>query len=203
MRTLILVALLFVYGFSYSQIIPVIKIGDKLPLESEKMLNATDEKQYDFKAIKNENGILVIFSCNTCPFIVAWEDRYPIINELAKKNNVGFALVNSNYMKRGDDDSWDKMKEHASTLKYKWPYLLDNESKVANAFGAQTTPHVFLFDKNNKLVYKGTIDDNYKNADQVKDFYLKDALENLGKGKEITNKETRNIGCSIKRKIVD
>ncbi|NLU38055.1 MAG: thioredoxin family protein [Bacteroidales bacterium] len=178
----------------------MLKINEMLPAKTEKMKNALNDATVDLKSQVKKNGLLVIFSCNTCPFVVAWEDRYPMVNKLAEENNIGFVLINSNFMKRNDDDSWEAMKKHAVKLNYKWPYLIDNESVVANAFGAQTTPHVFLFDKELKLVYKGAIDDNYKDAAQVKEFYLKDAMQNLANGKEITNKETRNLGCSIKRK---
>lgn len=178
---------------------PVLNIGDQFP-QCEKMQCSSSDKTMDLKSLTGENGLLVIFSCNTCPFVIAWEDRYPMVNEIAQKNKIGFALINSNYMKRDGDDSVEAMKEHAKKHNYKWPYLVDNESKLANKLGAQTTPHVFLFDKNMKLVYKGAIDDNHKDASAVEKFYLKDALNNLGKGEEIQTKETRNIGCSIKRK---
>ncbi|MBN2263385.1 MAG: redoxin family protein [Prolixibacteraceae bacterium] len=178
---------------------PILNIGDQLP-QSEKMECATSNKNANIDQLKGENGTLVIFSCNTCPFVVAWEDRFPMVDKIAKENKVSMVLVNSNYNNRNGVDSFDAMKSHAKNNNYKWPYLLDDESELANAFGAQTTPHVFLFDKNNKLVYKGAIDDNHKDAKQVKEFYLKDALNNLGQGKEIGIKETRNLGCGIKRK---
>jgi thioredoxin-related protein len=148
---------------------------------------------------KKENGLIVIFSCNTCPFVVAWEDRYHMVYELAKTNKMGLVLVNSNAAKRSDTDSWESMKEHALNNKYKWPYLYDDGNKIADAFGAQTTPHVFMFNSNNKLIYKGTIDDNHKDAKQVTKFFLKDAILQHAMGKEIQSKETRNLGCSIKR----
>lgn len=179
----------------------VLGIGELLPQSDEKMQCATTGGDYNLADLQGENGLLLIFSCNTCPFVVAWEDRYPMVAEIAKKNNVGFALINSNYLKRDKDDSYEAMSTHAKDQNYSWPYLVDNESELANAIGAQTTPHVFLFDKNNKLVYKGAIDDNYKNAAEVETFYLKDALNSLGSGAEIQTKETRNQGCSIKRKV--
>ena len=178
----------------------VLSIGEELPKCDEKMKCATTGQTFQIGDLEEENGLLLVFSCNTCPFVLAWEDRYPVIAELAKKNKVGFALVNSNYMKRDGGDSMEAMIAHAKDKNYKWPYLDDQESELANLLGAQTTPHVFLFDKNMKLVYKGAIDDNYKDAGSVEEFYLKDALNSLGSGKEIEMKETRNLGCSIKRK---
>ncbi|HPR62448.1 MAG TPA: redoxin family protein [Prolixibacteraceae bacterium] len=198
MRHLTLIILVF-WAISASAQFPVISIGDQLP-KSEKMDCATSNKNANIDELKGENGTLVIFSCNTCPFVVAWEDRFPIVDKIAKENKVNMVLVNSNYNNRNGVDSFEAMKAHAQKNNYKWPYLIDNESELANAFGAQTTPHVFLFDKNNKLVYKGAIDDNHKDRKQVNEFYLQDALNSLGQGKEISNKETRNLGCSIKRK---
>jgi len=196
----ILTAFILLMGLSsYSQLL-VLNSGDKLPVSDVAMLSATNGEKYTFEKLKGENGLLVIFSCNTCPFVVAWEDRFPEVNTIAKSNKVGFALVNSNFLKRNDVDSFTEMQKHAGNSNYQWPYLLDDESLVANAFGAQTTPHVFLFDKNLKLVYKGAIDDNYKDKSGVKEFWLKDAMNSLGEGKEVAIKETRNLGCSIKRK---
>jgi len=175
-----------------------LEIGDKAPYTTYKMEN-TDGKMFSFDDIKKDNGTLVIFSCNTCPFVLAWENRYPKVAELAKDNKVGLMLVNSNQMKRDGDDSMEAMKKHASDHNYNWPYLVDVDSKLANAYGAMTTPHVFLFDKNDKLVYIGAIDDNFKDASEVKNFYLKNALESLASGKEIAENITRATGCSIKR----
>ena len=91
------------------------------------------------------------------------------------------------------------MQKHAKKYNYRFPYLLDTESTLANSFGAKTTPHVFMFNKEFQLVYKGAIDDNYEDINKVKEFYLKDAMEQLAKGKKIKVNETDPVGCSIKR----
>jgi hypothetical protein len=91
------------------------------------------------------------------------------------------------------------MKVHAIKIDYLFTYVQDQKSRLDNEFGAQTTPHVFLFDGNLNLVYKGAIDDNYKNKDSVKNQWLKDALIAVGNGEEIEIKETPPVGCSIKR----
>ena len=173
-------------------------IGDAAPMKDYRMENV-DGKYYTYNDVKGKNGTLVIFSCNTCPFVVAWEDRYPMVAQAAKDSKVGMILVNSNHMKRNGDDSKDAMKLHALKHNYEWPYVIDNMSKLANAYGAMTTPHVFLFDKNDKLVYIGAIDDNYKDKSKVEAFYLKDALAALSSGDPIMVAETRATGCSIKR----
>ncbi|KAB1063195.1 thioredoxin family protein [Salibacter halophilus] len=144
-------------------------------------------------------GLLVVFSCNTCPFVEAWEDRYNEIHEMAKKEEIGMVLINSNEAFRGDEDSPENMKAHALEEGYTMPYVIDKDHKIADAFGAKTTPHVFLLDRNLKLVYKGAIDDNYENKDEVKKQYLKDAITAMASGKEISPQTSKALGCSIKR----
>ena len=174
-------------------------IGEKAPMTDSEM-QSIDEKNYSLKSLAKENGTLVIFSCNTCPFVIQWEDRYPGLAKLAETNKIGFALINSNEAKRRNDDSQEEMLEHAQAKGYSnVPYLVDERSLLANAFGAKTTPHVFLFDKEWKLVYEGAIDDNSKDAKAVTATYLQDALNNLKSGKKINPNNTKAIGCSIKR----
>lgn len=175
-----------------------IKIGDKAPLTDVKMATVTDA-QLSLKDIKKENGMLVVFSCNTCPFVLAWEGRYNEINEAAAANKIGMVLINSNEAKRTGDDSHQAMKIHAREKAYKMPYLVDADHKLADAFGARTTPHVYLFNKNNELVYVGAIDDN-QDGTMVTKNYLKDAMKELGKGSlKCSTAETKAVGCSIKR----
>ena len=109
------------------------------------------------------------------------------------------ALLNSNEAKRSGDDSMEAMKQHAKEKGYNTPYLLDENSAIANAMGARTTPHVYLFDKNMELVYRGAIDDNYKDASKVNANYLEEAIKALLDGKSIDPSETKALGCSIKR----
>ncbi len=175
-----------------------INIGEKAPLSDVEMLDISGKK-LALNAIKQENGLLVIFSCNTCPFVIEWENRYPELSALCKSNNIGMVLVNSNETKRENEDSFDNMKKHALEKNYDLHYVVDEKSSLANAFGAKTTPHVFLFNKNMELIYKGAIDDNSKNAKEVKESYLKNAIKNASAGKDINPNQTKPIGCSIKR----
>ena len=109
------------------------------------------------------------------------------------------ALVNSNEAKRETADSFIRMKERSKKMSYKANYLLDKNNKLADAFGASTTPHVFLFDKDLKLVYKGAIDDAVNSTEQVKARWLSNALKKLASNQPIDPQTTRNSGCSIKR----
>lgn len=190
---------IIVFAFDGGEEYETIKIGSKAPMMDYQMSSTQGEKMV-IGEMSQGNGLLVIFSCNTCPFVIAWEDRYPDIANWAKEAKVGLALVNSNAAKREGDDSMEAMKQHAEEHGYpEIPYLVDQNSNLANAFGAKTTPHVFLFDKEMKLVYEGAIDDNHKSQEAVKVTYLKDALMNLNEGKEIDPNNTKSIGCSIKR----
>lgn len=176
-----------------------LEIGEKAPMVEYKM-KSTKGKEVSLDDVKKENGTLVIFSCNTCPFVIAWEDRYPGLADLAAKKKVGFVLVNSNEAKRDGDDSIEEMKAHASEKGYEnVTYVADKDSELANAFGGKTTPHVFLFNKNWELVYEGAIDDNYKSAEEAQQHYLENALKNLEAGKTIAPSNTKALGCSIKR----
>ncbi len=179
--------------------------GDKAPLSDMKMTNI-DGQQWSLVDIAGENGTLVIFSCNTCPFVVGragrtegWEGRYNEVAGFARENGIGSVLVNSNEAKRKGDDSLEEMKMHAREAGYILPYVVDEGHKLADAFGARTTPHVYLFDSEFRLVYRGAIDDNVDSASEVKDTYLKDAIESMMIGKRVKPAVTKAIGCSIKR----
>lgn len=175
-----------------------LKLGAKAPKTDVKMMDISGES-YSLDDLKKENGLLVMFSCNTCPFVIKWEDRYPGVETMCDNNKVGMVLVNSNEAKRSNADSMSEMKDHAKQNNYRSKYVVDEKSLLANSFGAKTTPHVFLFDKDMKLVYKGSIDDNVESASMVKEKYLENAMKNMVAGKKIDPASTKAIGCSIKR----
>lgn len=189
---------LVILAFSDKDKVKPIEIGSKAPKQEYKM-PGVDGKDYSLKSSSGENGLLVVFTCNTCPFVVAWEDRYNDLYDLAKTKNIGMLLVNSNEAKRNGDDSMKAMKEHAKELGYKSPYVVDKKSGLADAFGARTTPHIFLFNNKMELVYRGAIDDNYKSKENVEQQFLMNALNKLEKGEKIDPNTTKAIGCSIKR----
>ena len=180
-----------------------LKIGAKAPMADVKMtgINAQDLSLND---VKLKNGLIVVFSCNTCPFVVGmddfagWEKDYNELHSLAKANEIGFVLVNSNEAKRSGDDSLEKMEVKAKVANYTMPYLVDENSKLANAFGAKTTPHVYYFDAEMKLVYIGSIDNSWDSKREKDEAYLKNAITQYQLGK-IETKESNPVGCSIKR----
>ena len=175
-------------------------IGDAASHMNVKMLDVSGS-EISLADAKKENGLLVLFSCNECPFVLQWEDRYNGIKEWADKHNVGMILLNSNYKNRDGADSMENMKKKAKEKGYNFNYVVDHESKIANALGGQTTPHAFLFDGKMELAYKGAIDDSYKSAEEVKSAYLKDAIASVAKGESVKVTETKPVGCSIKRKV--
>lgn len=186
-------------GFSFVPGEEMLPIGVKAPRPDHKMQNI-DGEQLSLQDLKRENGLLVIFTCNTCPFVLAWEDQYPKLGEMTAENKIGMVLVNSNASKRGTVDSREAMENHYGQAGYNVPYVLDENSTLANVFGARTTPHVYLFDSEMKLRYRGSINDKYENKDkEARTFYLENALKNIVKGEKIKPATTKEIGCSIKR----
>ena len=145
------------------------------------------------------NGILVMFSCNTCPYVLKNQVRTKNIAEYALNRALGVILLNSNEAYRDKDDSFEAMRAYAKDQEYKWHYVVDKNHEVADAFGANRTPEVFLFDKNKKLVYHGAIDDNPSDGSAVNRQHLKIAIDELSAGIDITVKESKSVGCTIKR----
>lgn len=179
-------------------------IGDPLPIGSP--MPKADLKMQDISGknttmneAKKDNGVLVMFSCNTCPYVVKNQKRTLSVSEYATKNNIGVIILNSNEAYRGNEDSFEAMQAYARDQHYQWSYVVDKDHEVADAFGANRTPECFLFDKDLKLVYHGAIDDSPADVSAVKRVHLKEAINELVAGKEITVKESRSVGCSIKR----
>jgi len=173
-------------------------IGASIPKSDVKMKDISG-KDVSFKDAMKKNGLLVMFSCNTCPIVHKYESRTVEVCKKALDNNIGVILLNSNEGTRSDGDSYDDMKEYAGKLGYNWNYVLDNKSAMADAFGANRTPECFLFDKDGKLIYHGAIDDNSGGADEVTRKHLSIAIDEAVSGKDVSTKNTRSVGCAIKR----
>jgi thioredoxin-related protein len=194
----LILAFILINTSLFAQKYPTLNIGEEMPMQEIETFDVSDKGMTLNNNLKS-NGILIVFTSNSCPFVVMWEDRYKLLEEKCKNSDIGMIYINSNQAKRDGDDSVEKMKMHSVKMGYTYPYLIDKNSKIANAFGAKTTPHVFLFNDEKKLVYKGAIDDNYKSINDVTNNYLLDALEEASNKKNISIKETKAIGCSIKR----
>lgn len=174
-----------------------LEIGAKAPLADLKVEDVSG-KILTLNEVAKENGLLVNFSCNTCPWVARWEDRYNPIAKIAEGHKIGVIALNPNSGYRNRGESMKDMQERAKKSNYQFYYALDKESKLAGAFGATHTPHIFLFNSDMQLVYRGAIDDNAGSAENVEHPYLKNAIEALGAGKEINPKTTKSLGCTIK-----
>jgi thioredoxin-related protein len=156
-------------------------------------------KDATLKQVSTKKGLLVVFTCNTCPFVIRNIDRTKEILDFAKEKGLGVMMVNSNEAQRNDVDAVEKMIEFGKKQGYP-NYYVDKNSKLANIFGASHTPEVFLFDgKTETMVYKGAMDDNPSDPKSAKVMYLKNAITNMLAGKTIDPAETKSVGCSIKR----
>ena len=173
--------------------------GDMLPSKDVTLRNASGSST-SLKQAAKENGLIVMFSCNTCPFVVKNQPITQKVIEYAAAHHIGMAIINSNEAQRDDQDSYHSMIEYAKSQRYTVPYLMDEGSKLANEFGASHTPEVFLFNKENKLVYKGAMNDNPGDPNSYKKMYIEDAINAMVAGKEVDPKTTKSIGCGIKRK---
>ena len=172
-------------------------LGKVIPKVNVPLQDVSGET-FTLEKLMDKNGLLVIFSCNTCPWVIRWQDRYNPISRLCSENDIGFVAVNSNASQHDGVDSYKAMIEHAQEYNYQFPYVVDKRAELATAFGATKTPHVYLFNKDNKLVYRGAIDNNAKIADNVDESYLVNAVNAVAVGEEIKVKETKALGCSIK-----
>lgn len=173
-------------------------IGSSIPSPESKMKDISG-KEIAFKDAMKKNGLLVMFSCNTCPVVKKYQSRTLETGKFALDNEIGVIVLNSNEGTRDEGDSFDDMKHYAKEQGYNFNYVLDKNSVMADAFGATRTPELFLFDKSGKLVYHGAIDDNPNGPDKVTRQHAQLAMQEMVAGKTISTTTTRFTGCSIKR----
>jgi thioredoxin-related protein len=186
-------------GQQASQAFEPLAIGSSIPMADAKM-KSVNGKEYSIKDMMNKNGVLVMFSCNTCPYVVKYQGRTLEAIKEAKQNGFGVIIINSNEDYRSGDDSYTAMQQYAKAQNYSdVPYVVDVNSSVANVFGATRTPETFLFNAKGQLVYHGALDDN-QDASQAKRKHLSAAISESISGKDVSVNNTRSVGCSIKRK---
>lgn len=191
--SLVIVAVTLTFSQGY-------KIGDKV---ADFKLKNIDGKMVSLADIKDAKGYVVIFTCNHCPYAIAYEDRIIALHNNYASKGYPIVAINPNDPAAQPQDSYEKMIERANEKKFPFVYLFDEGQKVYPIFGATRTPHVYLVNKKGNemfVEYIGTIDDNYKEASEVKETYLANAIESLIAGKKLAVTETKAIGCSIKVK---
>ncbi len=165
-------------------------------------LKNIDDKMVSLANYKDAKGFIVIFTCNHCPYSVAYEDRIIAIDKKFKKQGYPVIAINPNNPAVNPEDSFEKMKVRAKEKGFTFPYLFDAGQKIYPQYGATKTPHVFLLQKekgNNVVKYIGAIDDNHKDVAAVKNTFLDDAVTSILKDEPIANTKTVAIGCSIKK----
>lgn len=162
-------------------------------------LKGTDGKNYSLNSFSGKNAVIVVFACNHCPYVQAYEERIKQIqNDYAEHLQV--VSINSNDDVKYPDDSFDEMVKRAEKKQFNFPYLRDKDQNAAKAYGATHTPEIFLLDSKRKLVFHGKVDDNWQDESSVRSKYLRNALDELLAGKPISVPETFTIGCTIKWK---
>ena len=157
-------------------------------------------KSLDLAKSARGNGLVIVFECNHCPYVVASVDRMNDIAEFCAANEIGFVGINSNDASVYANDSFEHMVKRAENG-MPYPYLYDESQIVAHAYGAKRTPEFFLFNSNNELVYRGRMDDSPKDPSHVTSTDLKNAIDALISGVSIPVQETESIGCSVKWKV--
>ncbi|HZJ73389.1 MAG TPA: thioredoxin family protein [Perlabentimonas sp.] len=176
------------------------KIGDKA---MDFSLKNVDGKMVSMSNYSDAKGFVVIFSCNHCPYVIAYEDRIIDLHKKYAPKGYPVIAINPNNPEVQPQDSYEKMIERANEKNFPFAYLFDQGQKVYPIYGATKTPHVYLLNKKgNDLIveYIGTIDNNYRDASQVTETYLADAIDALLAGEKPSITETKAIGCTIKVK---
>ena len=183
-----------------SSFVQAYKIGDYATDFSLKNVNEKIVALADFKDAK---GFIVVFTCNSCPFAIAYEDRLNLLDAKYKSKGFPVIAINSNDPAVQPQDSYKAMQKRASEKKFTFPYLFDDGQKIFPQYGATRTPHVFILQKvKEKLVvqYIGAIDNNHKDADDVTERYVEDAVNSLLTNKVVKKPTTVAVGCGIKVK---
>lgn len=186
-------------SFAFTTYKETLPLGAAIP-KADLKLKDISGKEVSLKDAKKKNGLLVMFSCNTCPWVVKNQSRTKEIANYALSKEIGVILLNSNEGQRDDADSFSEMKDYANNQGYKWYYAVDADNVLADEFGANRTPEVFLFNAEGKHVYHGAIDDNPGDASSVNRKHLQVAIDEIVGGKDVSVKESRSMGCQIKRK---
>ena len=160
-------------------------------------LKATDNNSYNLSSFSDKKLLVIMFTCNHCPFVKAYEDRLIQIQKDYSDKSVSLVAINSNETINYPEDTFEKMQIHVTEKSYNFPYLRDEDQSVASSYGASFTPEIFVFDIDRRLRYHGRIDDN-KDPDNVTSSDLRNALDELLSEHDVASSETHGIGCSIK-----
>jgi len=175
------------------------KVGDTA---TDFKLKNIDEKMVSMSDYEDAKGFIVIFTCNHCPFSIAYEDRIIELDKNYKEKGYPVIAINPNNPEVSKGDDFPSMQKRAKEKGFTFPYLFDEGQKIYPQYGATRTPHVYLLNKENndlKVAYIGAIDNNYADASAVTDKFLENAINSLIEGKLPNPNFTKAIGCTIKK----
>ncbi len=176
-----------------------LKVGDKA---MDFNLKNIDGSMVSLSGNKEVKGYILIFTCNTCPYSVAYEDRIIALHSKNAPKGYPVVAVQPNNSKRSPGDSFEKMQKRAKSKGFPFPYLMDETQEVTRTYGATNTPHVYVLNRQSgdsfRIEYIGAIDNNSRNAAAADKHYVQDAVDNLLEGKSIQTTKTKAIGCTIK-----
>lgn len=161
-------------------------------------LPGVDGKRYSLSDFKDKTALVVFWHCNHCPYAQAFEDRLNQVTKDYAPRGVGFAAINSNDAKEYPEDSFENMQKRAKAKGLAFAYVYDESQRVAEAYGAVCTPHVFVFDRSRKLVYQGRVDGEKDNPKKGNAGDLRNALEDILAGRPVRTPTTWAFGCGIK-----
>lgn len=165
-------------------------------------LKNIDGKNVSLKDFKKAKGVILVFTCNHCPYSKMYEERIIALDKKYKDLGYPVVAINPNDPIASPGDDFESMKKRAKEKGFTFPYLFDKGQTVYPKFGATRTPHVFILNKTKKkdmvVSYIGAIDNNARNASAVSEEYVADAIDTLLAGKKLTTTKTKAIGCSIK-----
>lgn len=188
LRTILLTIIALAFIFSGMMNPKELKVGDRA--ENFSLANV-DGKTVSLDSYESANGYIVIFTCNNCPYAMAYQKRIAALHNEYSPKGIPVIAINPN-------DSKDEIKQRSKDKNYPFAYLHDETQEVTKAYGATKTPHVFILEKDKTVAYIGAIDNNYKDADAADQRYVKDALDALLANKKIEVTNTKAIGCGIK-----
>lgn len=194
LKTLVIALLISTVGMAQSGY----KVGD---IATDFKLENIDGKMVSLSDYGQAKGFIIIFTCNTCPFSVAYEDRINALNKKYESKGYPVIAIMPNNPETSPGDSMEAMQARAKAKGFSYPYLMDKNQEVYPQYGASRTPHVYVLEKTNKgnqVKYIGAIDDNYQHPDSVNQKYVEHAVDALLAGKPIKEAHTRAIGCTIK-----
>ncbi|KIO50873.1 thioredoxin family protein [Flavobacterium hibernum] len=200
MKKIILLLVLAFSAFIAQAQTATLKAGDTAP---DFKLKNVNNKEVSFASFPKAKGFIVVFTCNTCPYAVGYEQRIIDLDKKFSSQGYPVIAINPNDPEASKADAFDKMQDLAKQKKYPFPYLFDAGQKVTDAYGAKHTPHIFIVSKTSKgnvIEYVGAIDNDPEGTKAEKIKYAEDVIAALKSNQKPAVTQTKEIGCSVKRK---